>query len=267
MGYFNMNIFNKNFFNEKNITLSLILVGLLFLMIMMILTVYDLYHTADFSQLSNWFQAFIAIWTLLAVFYTAMKAKQASDSASELTEKTFMSDLFIHVSEKVNNSYFEHIKKRQQERQLYSSTQHQIYEAQGNNQELYEINKKYESEVKEIWENNLYKLDYINDMLSSIESVIFAIESCKYTEKSFYKRLFLSYLDSRVDGELRIGMEYINIVFYERKKLPKNINFKDTHAYVKLVYTAQMFEMIQEYFNIKVYEKFTVYLSKEIEGA
>lgn len=143
----------------------------------------------------------------------------------------------------------------------------EIYEAQGNAQIEYEITKEYNDKIKNLWRSNMGKLNYINDMLSNIENVIFAINSCKYTDKDFYKRLFLSYLDSRVNGELRIGMEYINIVFYERKSLPKDIDFENTGDYAKLVYTAQMYEKIQEYFNIKVYEKFIVYLTKEIEGA
>lgn len=72
-----------------------------------------------FGDFSNWFQALVAMWTLLGVFYAAVKAKQASDSASELTEKTFMSDLFIHVAEKVNNSYYQYIKIREQEKKYF----------------------------------------------------------------------------------------------------------------------------------------------------
>jgi len=251
---------------ERNITIVLVVVGAIVVLAMGILTIYDLHHEADFKELSNWFQAFIAIWTLLAVFYTAMKAKQASDSASELTEKAFMSDLFIHISEKVNNYYYELIKISEEQSKLNTIMEKSLDEHQGNTQAEYDLRKKFEVDVINLWSTHGGRLGYINDMLDNIKNVVFSIEEAKFIPKDFYKKLFISYLNPRVNAELRIGSQFqyaINTI----KSFNDNIIFSESNNFSKLLYTAYAFQEIQNYFNIIPFKKFKDFIEYTEEGA
>ncbi|GBR55546.1 hypothetical protein AA106555_2044 [Neokomagataea thailandica NBRC 106555] len=49
---------------------------------------YKLNEAGTFGDFSNWFQALVAIWTLLAVIYTATKAYSVSENSNKLIENS-----------------------------------------------------------------------------------------------------------------------------------------------------------------------------------
>lgn len=205
-----------------------------------------------FGDFSNWFQAFIAIWTLLAVIYTAMKAKQSADNSSELTEKAFMSDLLIHISEKANHSYEEYISIKDEEGKNYDNMIREAEDNISHPSDFISIPEEYYLEVEALWESHGGRLKHLNDMLEYIESAMYPIETTKYYDKNFYKGLFFSYLNSKITLEVKSGGEFFRTVEEEKKKLPAGEKFSNSPEYGKFLYTSQEYGKIQKYFQINV---------------
>ncbi|MBS1035550.1 hypothetical protein [Gluconobacter cerinus] len=209
-----------------------------------------------FGDFSNWFQALVAIWTLLAVFYTAVKAKEASDNSSELTEKSFMNDLLIHVSEKANKAYNEYLSLKEEESKKYDSMMEEAENQLDCHDDNISIPDEYFYSIEKFWEAHGGRLKYINDMLDCIKSSMFPIETTKYYDKKFYKGLFLSYLNSRIVLELQHGMDFFYIYDEEKKAIPAGEKFSNTSSYGKILYSSQNYGIIQKYFNLNVNETF-----------
>lgn len=96
-------------FSEEKILKTLLIIGLLFFVMLISIIVKDsIDGCADFKELSNWVQAFIAIWTLLALIYTAKKAYLASEksniistNSSAIAEISMNKDLIFSIFEKI----------------------------------------------------------------------------------------------------------------------------------------------------------------------
>ncbi|MBS0984523.1 hypothetical protein, partial [Gluconobacter cerinus] len=153
-----------------------------------------------FGDFSNWFQALVAMWTLLGVFYAAVKAKQASDSASELTEKAFMGDLFVHMSEKINNEY----DKQEILTNKYNKIRDKKEKDLKENREIdyiIKIEEKFNSDIEDLSLDNGGLLMNLSNVLDIIYDVINVIDDSKYVEKEFYKKIFLYYINISVRHE------------------------------------------------------------------
>jgi len=73
-----------------------------------------------FGDFSNWFQALIGIWTLLAVFYTAYQssliAKSSNNIAKDsaiISERSYVIGLVKAFVEEANASYQKHLEEHQ----------------------------------------------------------------------------------------------------------------------------------------------------------
>lgn len=199
-------------FSEEKILKTLLIIALLFFIMLVVLVIKD-YNCEgfDFKELSNWVQAFIAIWTLLAVIYTAKKAYLASEKSNNISnnsaiisERSYMNDIIRSCSGNYNkiindlsylvNKYLEACLNMQH------ASQHYIMESRRMVDEL----------KSNIIEKDLFQA------IQSIEKQILFLDSCIYQDirgtnsKEYYREIIILMTDMSVIEELK-GKEILEV--------------------------------------------------------
>jgi len=159
----------------------------------------------SFGDFSNWFQALIGIWTLLAVFYTAYQssliAKNSNNIAKDsaiISERSYVIDLVKAFVEEANSYYKKHL----DERQKWNICNTTIDFHEGDTSKLYE-------ELTSLFNNRKY-YNFILDGIIMISKCIDIINNSKYKDDEsmkYYANTINIFLDGRLRSELVFRIE------------------------------------------------------------
>lgn len=154
----------------------------------------------SFGDFSNWFQALIGIWTLLAVFYTAYQssliAKNSNNIAKDsaiISERSYVIGLVKAFVEEANASYQKHL----EEHQKWITCDATIDFYKGDTTDLY-------SELYSYFNNRKYYC-FVGDAIKSLVNCIDLIKQSKYNDREsikYFANSLIIFTDNDFHNEL-----------------------------------------------------------------
>jgi len=150
-----------------------------------------------YGDVSNWTQAFISVWTLLAVMYTARKtsfiannSNRIAQNSARIMERDTTADLLIHICQKLNENYIK--------QEVYVTALRDIRKLERSENPADKISAQFaEHSLIERYTPELFMAYKIN-----MAQAMKIIENNIYNNDKSYKILLITYLSSEVVFDL-----------------------------------------------------------------
>lgn len=184
------------------------------------------------GDFSNWFQAFIAIFTLLAVIFGSIKASEIANTTDEIarksvivSERSSINALLLELSSKANSMLSEQMNIVDEENKMA------VEKAIDHKRKgiMIELDDDSDIDDQHFKYDKLYghfrRDGRISRFVSNIKKCKFIIENCQFRDDNYYKNILISLLDTSCMTELK-EQNYLNRVvrIFEDTNHPDFIN-------------------------------------------